>query len=133
MTYWRGWSQAVSSSAFLYQGYVVSPGATECVVTARRDRARVPAPRAPVLAGAGEAVPPPPPPPAAPSAPSRLAVAGERALGRAPRAGEALLPGYTEVRTRGPLTQARAVRVVRVLAYVPMVVTLVVRAAAGLV
>src|SRR4051812_15973743 len=122
----------VDGRVVLEQGDVVRLGATEIVVIGRRERAPAPAAMATVLAGAGEAVPLPPPPPAAPTAPSRLAVAWDRALGRTPRAGEALFPVYTEMRTRVPLGVWRAVRVVSVLAYVALVVALVVRPEGGL-
>jgi nitrite reductase (NADH) large subunit len=122
----------VAGRVVLEHGDVVRLGATEIVVIGRRERAPVPAAMATVLAGAGEAVPPPPPPPTAPSAPSRLAVAWDRALGRTPRAGEALFPVYTEMRTRVPLAAWRAVRIVSVLAYLALVVALFVRPAGGL-
>jgi nitrite reductase (NADH) large subunit len=122
----------VDGRVVLEQGDVVRLGATEIVVIGRRERAPAPAAMATVLAGAGGAVPLPLPPPAAPTAPSRLAVAWDRALGRTPRAGEALFPVYTEMRTRVPPGVWRAVRVVSVLAYVALVVALVVRPAGGL-
>ena len=122
----------VDGRVVLEQGDVVRLGATEIVVIGRRERAPAPAAMATVLAGAGGAVPPPPPPPAVPAAPSRLAVAWDRALGRTPRAGQALFPVYTEMRTRVPLGVWRAVRVVSVLAYVALVVALFVRPAGGL-
>ncbi len=122
----------VDGRVVLERGDVVRLGATEIVVIGRRERAPAPAAMATALAGAGGAVPPPPPPPAVPTAPSRLAVAWDRALGRTPRAGEALFPVYTEMRTRVPLAVWRAVRVVSVLAYVALVVALFVRPAGGL-
>ena len=121
----------VDGRVVLEQGDVVRLGATEIVVISRRERAPAPAAMATVLAGAGDAVPPPPPP-AVPTAPSRLSVVWNQALGRTSRTGEALFPVYTEMRTRAPLGVWRAVRVVSVLAYVALVVALVVRPAAGL-
>jgi nitrite reductase (NADH) large subunit len=119
----------VDGRVVLEPGDVVRLGATEILVIGARERAPVPAAMATVLAGGGDAVPPPP---AAPTAPSRLAVAWDRALGRTPRAGEALFPVYTEMRTRVPLVVWRAIRVVSVLAYVAVVVALFVRPAGGL-
>ncbi len=122
----------VDGRVVLEQGDVVRLGATEILVIGRRERAPAPAAMATVLAGAGDAVPPPPPPPAVPTAPSRLSVAWDRALGRTSRTGEALFPVYTEMRSRVPLGVWRAVRVVSVLAYVALVVALFVRPAGGL-
>ena len=93
----------VDGRVVLEQGDVVRLGATEILVIGRRERAPAPAAMATVLAGAGDAVPPPPPPPAVPTAPSRLSVAWDRALGRTSRTGEALFPVYTEMRSRVPL------------------------------
>ncbi|WP_448639209.1 FAD-dependent oxidoreductase [Geodermatophilus sp. URMC 63] len=125
----------VDGRVTLEAGDVVRLGGTEIVVIGRPERIPVPAAaRETVLAGgAGVALPPPPPPPPAPpAAPSRVAVAWDRVLGRTARPGEDLFPVYTEMRTRVPLGAWRAVRVVSVAAYVALCVALFVRPAGGL-
>ncbi len=124
--------QPVTGRVTLEAGDVVRLGSTEILVIGRPERIPVPAGarETALVGGAGAVLPPPPPPP--PAAPSRVAVAWDRVLGRTSRPGEDLFPVYTDMRTHVPLWVWRAVRVVSVLAYVALCVALFVRPAGGL-
>jgi nitrite reductase (NADH) large subunit len=128
---------SLSGRATLAPGDVLRLGRSEIIVLST-PTARTAEPTAPepdhdaTRLGVTIASPPPPPPPPADAKPSRVIAIAERVLGIDPTGERELFPAYTELPTRVPLRVWQAIRVVSIVAYFALVVTLFVRPAVGL-
>jgi nitrite reductase (NADH) large subunit len=124
----------ITGRTVLEPGAVVRLGGTEIIMIGRQEQADPAPARRTVLAGQVAALPVPPPP-AAPAPPPRPPSAMSRfwaqVLGTEPRPGEPLFPAYTEMRRRLPLRAWHVIRIVSVLAYLALCITLFIRPAGG--
>jgi NADPH-dependent 2,4-dienoyl-CoA reductase/sulfur reductase-like enzyme/ferredoxin len=128
---------ALTGRAALAPGDVLRLGRSEIIVLST-PTVRTAEPTAPepdhdsTRLGVTVASPPPPPPPPVDAKPSAMVALAERVLGIDSTGERELFPAYTDLPTKVPLRLWQAVRVLSIVAYFALVLTLFMRPAAGL-